>query len=63
MPRILELKEIDGAMWARLDLDLNSASPVGLYTPEEEREIRRSERNAALEEAAETALALRKFKE
>ena len=63
MPRILELKQIDGAMWAKLDIDTSGgAAPVGLYTYEEEMEIRRSERNSALEEAAEAALALRKFK-
>lgn len=39
MPRILELKNIDGQMWARLDLDLNSEDqPVTLWTASEVRE-------------------------
>jgi hypothetical protein len=34
MPRILELKEVNSEVWARLDLK-NVSSPVTLYTNEE----------------------------
>ncbi len=38
MPRIAELKEIDGQMWARMDVDLKSADqPVYLWTESEKR--------------------------
>jgi hypothetical protein len=64
MPRVLEFKELDGAIWAKLDIDLEKdRSPIHLYTAAEMAELRRSERNAALEEAAETALGLREFRE
>ena len=36
MPKILELRKIDGALWARLDLDLSSQDqPVHLFTQSE----------------------------
>lgn len=54
MPRIMEMKEIDGAMWARLDLT-KEQSPVHLYTDAEVVALREAERNDALEEAAEAA--------
>ncbi len=40
MPRILELKEIDGAMWCRLEVDLLSEDqPITLWTQSEVREM------------------------
>jgi hypothetical protein len=36
MPRVLELREIDGALWARVDVEFGpEAGSVSLYTPEE----------------------------
>ena len=35
MPRILEFKEINGAMWARIDLRGEEPSPVYLWTQSE----------------------------
>ncbi len=43
MPKPCQLKEIDGAMWARLDIDWDGG-PVGLYTPIEIKEIKMRER-------------------
>ena len=43
MPRISKLKEIDGAMWARLDMDWDGG-PISLYTELEIREIKETER-------------------
>lgn len=43
MPRVLELKEIDGALWAKLEITLNSP-PVSLYTAAEIEELQKSER-------------------
>ena len=33
MPRVAEIKEIDGAIWCRVDLDLGM--PISLYTEPE----------------------------
>lgn len=42
MPRIAELKEMGGALWARLDIDLASDDqPVHLLVDSEVRAIRR----------------------
>lgn len=44
MPIIAELKEIDGAMWARLDIDLNSdEQAVSLWTDSEARKAVKKE--------------------
>lgn len=49
MPRIMELKEIDGAIWAKLDVDLSKdSSPAHLYTDEEYR----ASQNSLIEECA-----------
>jgi len=42
MPRIAELREIDGAMWAKLELE-SDPSGIGIYTPEEIDAIRKDE--------------------
>jgi hypothetical protein len=45
MPRILEFKEIDGALWVKLDIDLaTTPQPIGLYTPDEEAGLIKEER-------------------
>lgn len=40
MPKPCKLKEIDGAMWARLDIDWDGG-PVSLYTEIELREMKK----------------------
>lgn len=37
MPKIVELKEIDGVLWARLGAVGDFPSGVALWTPEEQR--------------------------
>ena len=45
MPRITYLKEIDGALWARLELDMaTEQGPVHILTDNEIREIKDLER-------------------
>lgn len=47
MPNICELKQIDGAIWARLDMNWDmeyGMDPVNLYTDAEIEEIKRKER-------------------
>jgi hypothetical protein len=39
MPRLCQLKEIDGALWARLDIDYDGGS-VSLYTPIEIKQMK-----------------------
>lgn len=39
MPKPCQLKQIDGAMWARLDMDWDGG-PISLYTDIELEEIR-----------------------
>jgi len=42
MPRIAELREIDGDIWARIPRDLiKSTGSISLMTPEEINEIKR----------------------
>lgn len=43
MPTISKLKEIDGAMWARLDIDWDGG-PVSIYTEIEIKQIKEAER-------------------
>jgi len=43
LPRISKLKEIDGAMWARLDMDWDGG-PVSIYTELEIKLIKEAER-------------------
>lgn len=40
MPRVTELKMIDGALWARVDVDLDEGAVV-LWTDEEARQAKR----------------------
>ena len=43
MPKIMELREIDGGMWARLDIDMASPDqPVSLFVDSEVQAIRKS---------------------
>lgn len=44
MPRIAELREIEGEMWARLDFMKDLPSPVAFYTENELDKIKRAER-------------------
>lgn len=46
MPKIAELRQIDGAMWARIDMTLGS--PVSLFTEAEVQEVRMDERRACI---------------
>lgn len=43
MPKPCQLKEFDGGMWARLDIDWDGGS-VSLYTPIEIKELIEKER-------------------
>ena len=43
MPRISELREIDGAVWAKLDIDWDGG-PVSFYTELEIKQIKEAER-------------------
>lgn len=47
MPRIAELREIDGALWARVETDLGGDS-VSLFTAAELRGIREDERKGCI---------------
>lgn len=42
MPRILEMKEIDGELWCRIGTPGEFDSGVALYTPDEYKKDRRS---------------------
>lgn len=47
MPKITYLKEIDGALWARLELDMaTSDGSAHILTDKELREIKAAERKA-----------------
>jgi len=50
MPKIAELRMIDGAMWARLDVDwkMEKDGPVSLLTEPEVQAIRKDERNGCI---------------
>ena len=48
MPEIAEIKEIDGAIWCRVNLKGDDGS-IGLYTPKEIEDIRKDERRACAE--------------
>lgn len=51
MPKITYLKEIDGALWARLELDHATADgAVHVLTDKELRELKNKERQAVREE-------------
>jgi len=51
VPKITYLKEFDGALWARLELDLASKDmPVHVLTDSEIMEIKRKERQACWDE-------------
>jgi hypothetical protein len=49
MPKIAELRKIDGAIWARLDVDLDTHSSVSLLTAPELQAIRKDEREGCIE--------------
>jgi hypothetical protein len=54
MPQILELKNIDGQMWARLEIDFETTpQPVSLLTKPELDSVKRSTIINELEELAE----------
>ena len=54
MPQILELKQIDGQLWARLDIDFETtAQPVSLLTKPEVDRVKRAALINELEELAE----------
>lgn len=56
MPRIAELREIDGQIWVRVDIDLKSEDqPVYLWTESEQSE----NRNRLLEDACAAILGLK----
>ena len=56
MPTIMEIKEIDGAMWARLDINLDSTDqPVHLLVDSEIQAIRESVMRACADVADEVA--------
>lgn len=48
MPKVAELRMIDGAMWARLDVDWKMDEPVSLLTETEVRAVRKDEREACV---------------
>ena len=51
MPKITYLKEIDGALWARLELDHPTKDgAVHIFTDKEIRELKDQERQAVREE-------------
>jgi hypothetical protein len=51
MPKITYLKEIDGALWARLELDMATADgPVHVLTEKEILELKEKERKNVWEE-------------
>ena len=50
MPKITWLKEFDGALWARLELDSPPNDPVHVLTTSEIEEIKRKERQACWDE-------------
>lgn len=61
MARITYLKEIDGALWARLELDVDTKDcPVHVLTEKEIREIKNGERQAV---HAEIEAALNRWEE
>ncbi len=54
MPQILELKQIDGQIWARLDIDLKATpQPVSLLTQPEVDRMKRATIINELEELAD----------
>jgi hypothetical protein len=48
MPKIAELRMIDGVMWARLDVDWKKDEQVSLLTEPEVQAIRKDEREACV---------------
>lgn len=51
MPKITYLKEIDGALWARLELDLGTKDgAVHIFTDKEIQELKDGERRRCLAE-------------
>ncbi len=57
MPRITHLKEIDGALWAQLELDLNSKDQsVSIFTKSEVDKMKADVRKAVWEEIKEVCL-------
>ena len=51
MPRITYLKEFEGKLWARLELDLSVENmPVHIFTDKEIEELKAKERKAVWDE-------------
>ena len=44
MPKILELKEIDGNIWVMIGTPGNFLSGVALWTPDEQKQVAENER-------------------
>lgn len=58
MPRIAELREIDGEIWCRVGVPGNFPSGIGLWTPDEVEKAKRDAVNAyILEQKAKEAIA------
>lgn len=55
MPKIAELKMIEGAMWARLDVNWKIDEPVSLLTEPELQAIKKGERAMCAEIADDVA--------
>jgi len=53
MPKILEMKEIDGEVWVRVGKPPDFPSGVALWTPDEQSRLKRLSWNDAIEAAAE----------
>lgn len=53
MPRILEIKEIDGEVWVRVGKIEDNQSPVSLWTNEERIKEKRSSYNLGYDMAKE----------
>ena len=54
MPRITHLKTIDGALWAKLELDMaTEEGPVHIFTDQEIRDLKNKERQAIWAEIKE----------
>jgi hypothetical protein len=49
MPKLAELREIDGAMWARIECPSDSEDPIHILTDQEVAAIRKDERAACVE--------------
>ena len=56
MPRIMQIKEIDGELWARVDIDTDAdVSPIHLWTDQEARDAKDAAVRDAFRMLAEVA--------